>query len=88
MVEATKIEANQVLGSPLIVSTRRVEPITSEVMVSEEVSMLAKSRSEEGSQNPISPRGAVLEEHSLYLCKHPFPVQPDWWVRTGFGSAR
>ena len=67
MAGATKIEVNQVLGSPLKESTRRVEPITSKAMVLKEVSMLAKSQSEEGSQNPISPRGVVLEEHSLYL---------------------
>ena len=37
---------NQVLGSPLKVSISRVEPKTSKAMVSEEVSMLAKSQSE------------------------------------------
>ena len=67
MARATKTKVNQVLGSPLQESTRRVEPITSKAMVSKEVSVLAKSQSEEGSQNPISPRGVVLEEHSLYL---------------------
>ena len=67
MVGAAKTEANQVLGLPLIVSTQRVESKTSKAMVSEEVFVLAKSLSEEGSQNPISPRGVVLEEHFLYL---------------------
>ena len=43
LVLAAKTKVNQVLGLPLTVSTRRVEPITSKTMVSEEVSMLAKS---------------------------------------------
>ena len=51
MVRVANTEENQVLGSPLIVSTRRMEPTTSKVMVSEEVLMLAKSQSEKGSQN-------------------------------------
>ena len=67
MVSVANNEENQVLGSPLIVSTRRMELTTSKVMVSEEVLMLAKSQSEKGSQNRISPRGVVLEEHSLYV---------------------
>ena len=66
MVGVAKNEVNQVLGSSLTVSTQRVELTTSKVMVLEEDSMLAKSRSEEGSQSPISQRGVVLEEHSLY----------------------
>ena len=64
LVGATKIKANQVLGSPLTISTRRVDPTTSKAMVSEEVLVLAKSQSEEGSQNLISLIG-VLEEHPL-----------------------
>ena len=67
MVEVAKTEANQVLGFPLTVSTRRLESITFKAMVLEELPMIAKSRSEEGSQNPISPRGVVLGEHYLYL---------------------
>ena len=67
MAEEAKIEANQVLGLPLRVSTQRVELTTFKATVSEEVSVLDKSQSEEGSQNPISPRGVFLEEHSLYL---------------------
>ena len=47
LVEVAKTEANQVLGSPLTVSTRRVELKTSKAKISEEVSVLAKSRSEE-----------------------------------------
>ena len=50
LVGAAKTEVNQVLGLPLTVSTRRVEQTTSKAMVSEEVSMLAKSRSEEGAK--------------------------------------
>ena len=50
LVGVVKAEANQVLNLPLIVSTRRVKLITSKAMVSEEVSVLAKSRSEEGSK--------------------------------------
>ena len=42
-------EANHVPGLPLIVSTRRVELITSKATVLDEASVLAKSRSEEGS---------------------------------------
>ena len=67
MVKAAKTKENQVLGLPLTVSIQRVEPIITKVTVSEEDPVLSKSRSEEGSQNPISPRGAVLEEQSLYL---------------------
>ena len=66
MVGAAKNEVNQVLGSSLTVSTQRVELTTSKAMVLEEDSVLAKSQSEEGSQSPISQRGVVLEEHSLY----------------------
>ena len=51
MVGAAKTEANQVLNFPLTVSIQRVEPITSKATVLDEVLMLAKSRSEEGSQN-------------------------------------
>ena len=47
LVEATNIEVNQVLGSPLMVSTRRVELTTSKATVLEKVPVLAKSRSEE-----------------------------------------
>ena len=50
LVGAAKTEANQVLGLPLTVSTRRVEPTTSKATVSEEVSVLAKYRSEEGAK--------------------------------------
>ena len=49
MVGAVKSEVNQVLGLPLIISTRRVEATTSKATISEEVLMLSKSRSEEGS---------------------------------------
>ena len=72
MVGATKTEVDQVIGSPLTVSTRILEQITSKATVSKEVPMLAKSRFEEGSQNSMSPRGFVLEEHSLYLSSTPF----------------
>ena len=47
LVGAAKTEANQVLGLPLKLSTQRVEPTTSKATVSEEVPVLAKSRSEE-----------------------------------------
>ena len=46
LVGATKIKANQVLGSPLTISTRIVDPTTSKAMVSEEDLVLAKSQSE------------------------------------------
>ena len=72
MVEAANTEANQVLGSPPIVSIQRVESITSKATVSYDIPILGKSRSEEGNQNPISPRGAVLEKHSRYLSRTPF----------------
>ena len=48
MARAAKTEVNQVVDSPLTVSTRRVEPITSKTMVSDEVPVLAKFRFEEG----------------------------------------
>ena len=67
MVGAAKIEANQVLGLPLTISTQKVELIIYKVMVSKEVLVLTKSRFEEGSQNPISLREVILEEHCLYL---------------------
>ena len=44
LVRVAKAEVNQVLNSPLIVSTRRVEPTTSKAMVSEEFSMLRDDR--------------------------------------------
>ena len=43
MVGVAKTEKNQVLGLPLIVSTRRVELTTSKATVFEEVLVLAKS---------------------------------------------
>ena len=54
LVGAAKTEANKVLGSPLMVSTRRVEPTTSKVMVLEKVPVLAKSRFEKGAKKPVS----------------------------------
>ena len=45
-------EADHVLGLPQIVSTRRVEPITSKATISDKAPVLAKSRSKEGSQEP------------------------------------
>ena len=50
LIGAAKTEVNQVLGFPLTVSIRIVEPTTSKAMFSEEVSMLAKSRSEDGAK--------------------------------------
>ena len=46
-VVATK--ENHILGLSLTISTLRMEPITSKEMVSDEASVLAKSRSEWGS---------------------------------------
>ena len=54
VVRAALTEANQVLGSPLMVSTRRVEPTTSKATVLKMVSMLAKSRSEEEAKTRVS----------------------------------
>ena len=72
MVGAVKTKVKQVLGSPLTVSTRRVELTTFKEMVLEEVPMLAKSWSEEGSQNLIPPRVgcslrtlSITQEHSF-----------------------
>ena len=45
-------EANQVLGFPLTVSIRKMEPITSKATVLDEALVLANSKSEEGSQKP------------------------------------
>ena len=50
LVGVAKTNVNQVLGLPLTVSIRRVEPKTSKATVLEEVSVLAKSRSEEGAK--------------------------------------
>ena len=47
LVGVAKTEANQVIGSPLTVSTRRVELTTSKATFLKEVLMIAKSRSEE-----------------------------------------
>ena len=47
LVGAVKTKVNHVLGLPLTISTRRVEPTNSKATVLEEVSVLAKSRSEE-----------------------------------------
>ena len=43
LVGVAKTNVNQVLGLPLTVSTRRVEPKTSKATILEEVSVLAKS---------------------------------------------
>ena len=50
--DVVAMEANQVLSSPLTVSTQRVEPITSKDTVLDEVLVLAKSKSEYGSRKP------------------------------------
>ena len=50
LVGVAKTEVNQVLGSPLTVSTRKLELTTSKATVSEEVPVLAKSRFEEGAK--------------------------------------
>ena len=50
LVRVAKTNANQVLGLPLTVSIRRVEPKTSKATFLEEVPVLAKSRSKEGSK--------------------------------------
>ena len=54
LVGAMKTKTDQVLGSPLTVSTQRVEPTTSKATVPEKVPVLAKSRSEEGPKNLVS----------------------------------
>ena len=69
IVKVTKTKVNQVLGLPLTVSTQRVKLTPSKPTLSDEVLMLANSRSEERSQNPIFSREVVLEEHSLYLSR-------------------
>ena len=46
---AVAIEANQVLGSPLTVSTQRIEPITVKDKVLDEDLVLSKSKSKYGS---------------------------------------
>ena len=43
LVGVAKTKMNQVLGSPLMISTRRVEPIISKVIVSKKVPVLAKN---------------------------------------------
>ena len=48
--ETALIEANQVLDSPLTVSTRRLELTTSKATVSKKVLVLAKSRSKYGAK--------------------------------------
>ena len=50
--DAVTTKENHVLGLPLTISTRKVEPITSKATVSDEALVLAKSRSEEGSREP------------------------------------
>ena len=50
LVGVAKTKVNQVLCSPLTVSTRRVELKNSKVTVSEEVPVIAKSRFEEGAK--------------------------------------
>ena len=61
LVGAAKTETNQVLGSPLTVSTRKVELTTSKAMVSKEVPVLAKSRFEEGAKTR-SHKGEFLKK--------------------------
>ena len=56
-------ETNHALGLPLIVSTLRVEPITSKATVSDEASVLAKSRFEEGQK----PEDLTLKSHESGL---------------------
>ena len=48
--DAAMNKANRVLGLPLTVSTQRVESITSKETVTDEVLVLAKYRSEDGSR--------------------------------------
>ena len=50
--DAATIEANHILGLPLTISTRKVEPITFKAMVPDEASVLAKSRKKKEAKNP------------------------------------
>ena len=68
-VAVTKV--NQVLGSPLVVSIRRVKLITFKVTVLDKASMLAKSRSEWGSQKPEDLTSKSHEEWVVLLQEHP-----------------
>ena len=54
------IEVNHVLGLPLTISTQRGEPITSKATISDEASMVAKSRFEEGTREP---KDLTLKSH-------------------------
>ena len=69
--DVVAIEANHILGLPLTISTRGVEPMTSKEMISDEVLVLAKSRFKKGSRKPEdlmikSHKGwDVFQEHSL-----------------------
>ena len=65
------IEANHVLGLPLTVSTRRVESITSKAMVSDESSIIYKSRSEEVNQKLEDLTLKSHEEWVVLLQEHP-----------------
>ena len=60
--DASATEANRVLGLPLIVSTRRVEPVTSKATVFDEALVLAKSRFDEGSRGP---EDLTLKSHQV-----------------------
>ena len=52
MGDAAATKANCVIGFPLTVSTQRMISITSKATVSDEASVVPKSRSEERSQKP------------------------------------
>ena len=68
--DAAVTGANHVLCFPLTISTRRVESKTSKATDSDEASVLAKCRSEEGSQKPKDLTLKSKEEWVVLLQEH------------------
>ena len=79
LVGATKTEANQVLGSPLTISTRKVEPTISKAMVSKEVSVLAKSFFLKRERKPDLTKGSSYRNSSQTLL-NTFKREENKWL--------
>ena len=68
-------EATHVIGLSITVSKRRVEPITSKATVSDEASVVAKSKSKEGSKKPKDLTFKSHEEWVVLLQESPLTLK-------------
>ena len=68
-------EATHVIGLSITVSKRRVQLVTSKATVSDEASVVAKSKSKEGSKKPEDLTFKSHEEWVVLLQEHPLTLK-------------